>query len=127
MAGPFVHGVLVTPEVAAVISPYLRPLLDGIRRDARVNGTTVPAEVTVTLETIATVARAVRAGDVPRDVPHGIPQMDLSETLETCTTTEAAKRLGVTERAVRARLQRGTLAGEQSDGRWIVYLSKEAA
>lgn len=40
---------------------------------------------------------------------------------------EAARRLGVTPDAIRARLHRGTLAGEKVEGTWRVHLPAEAA
>jgi len=40
---------------------------------------------------------------------------------------EAAQRLGVTPDAIRARLHRGTLAGEKQGGEWTVFLSVEPA
>jgi hypothetical protein len=40
----------------------------------------------------------------------------------TVDVAEAARRLGVTPDAIRARLHRGTLDGEKVDGQWRVYL-----
>ena len=39
--------------------------------------------------------------------------------------TEAAGRLGITPDAVRARLRRGTIAGERIDGDWQVFLPRD--
>ena len=40
------------------------------------------------------------------------------------TVNEAAEKLGITPRAVRFRLQKGTLTGMQLDGAWLVYFGE---
>ncbi len=40
------------------------------------------------------------------------------------TVNEAAEKLGITPRAVRFRLKKGTLVGTQLDGGWLVYLGE---
>lgn len=40
------------------------------------------------------------------------------------TTAQAAERLGISERAVRGRLERGSLAGEKRAGRWFVVRAR---
>lgn len=39
-----------------------------------------------------------------------------------CSVPEAARRLGITERAVRKRIQAGTMQAERVDGKWLVVL-----
>lgn len=41
------------------------------------------------------------------------------------TVKEAAEILGITPRAVRFRLQKGTLSGTQLDGEWLVYFGEK--
>src|SRR5947209_5741079 len=42
-----------------------------------------------------------------------------------CSVPDAARRLGITERAVRKRIQAGTLPAERFEGRWLVMLSSD--
>jgi hypothetical protein len=43
-------------------------------------------------------------------------------TLEAVSVRVAAERLGISDRAVRLRLERGLLKGKRQGGRWVVYL-----
>jgi hypothetical protein len=51
---------------------------------------------------------------------------DTTTARDVVSPTEAAARLGITPDAVRARLRRGTLAGERVDGDWRVFLPSDA-
>src|SRR4051794_25094160 len=54
--------------------------------------------------------------DTPRTPPDAMP----------LTLTDAAVRLGISPDAARKRLERGTLRGEERQGRWLVYLAPDA-
>jgi hypothetical protein len=51
---------------------------------------------------------------------------DATTNRDVVSPTVAAERLGITPDAVRARLRRGTIAGERVDGDWHVFLPRDA-
>ncbi len=51
--------------------------------------------------------------------------VDTTVDYDVVSPTEAAGRLGITPDAVRARLRRGTIAGERIDGDWQVFLPRD--
>jgi lysophospholipid acyltransferase (LPLAT)-like uncharacterized protein len=114
--------VMVSPSVASKLA---RPLEELVRSHIRTFGSVDP-EVAAFVEAITTLGRAHRARH-SADVPHGtVPEPD-DGIVVIVNTTAAAARLGISERAVRARLERGTLAGERTVTGWRVYLDKETA
>lgn len=93
--------VLVGARVARWIA---RPLLDALQASQRVG--TVPVDVRATILAIGIVAGLDVPGgtsDVPPDVP------SKSAPPHWVSTAQAARRLGITARAVRARVARGSL------------------
>lgn len=113
-------GVLIPPAVASAIAPVLtRALADARRRREHLD-----SEVVAAIELLERVGRHHRTrAHVPQPVPAGMPQHRPRETFDGVNTTTAARLLGITERAVRARLERGTLAGERTpNGCWLVFL-----
>ena len=117
------EGVFISTPVAAAFAPVLSRALT----DARRQGQLVDPAVVDAVELLVVVARHHRnRAALPLDVPHGMPQRTPGEMLDGVNTTTAAQHLGITERAVRARLERGTLAGERtSTGAWVVFLDPE--
>ena len=117
------EGVFVSTPVAAAFAPVLSRALTDARRQHQL----VDPEVVAAVELISKVARHHRnRAPLPPDVPHGMPQRAPREMLDGVNTATAAQHLGITERAVRARLERGTLAGERtSTGCWVVFLDTE--
>jgi hypothetical protein len=111
-------GVLVPPEVCAEVgSILLDALLERYGRDGR----PVPKQVRVVGLEILEVGRIVAARRSP-DVPATVPALDRSDSsspeseVMTCSTTEAATRLDVSDREVRYLRDRGRLGGQVVNG-----------
>jgi excisionase family DNA binding protein len=127
-------SVVVSARVASMIAPQLVEML---RRYRVVDGGVPDAEVTATVEAITRLGRAWRESMTP-------PPLDPSADIGTSGTSrnaaaeasamiglvsvaDAARYLGVTERAVRARCQRGTIAAERIGRAWLIDLTDEPA
>lgn len=121
---------ILTPSVvvsARVASKLAGPLAELLRRYRVVDGGVPDAELTATIEAIGALGRAwresrtpSRAEDGTRGIPHDVP----SAMLGAVPVAAAARHLGTTERAVRARCQRGSLPAVKSGGSWFVYLDE---
>jgi excisionase family DNA binding protein len=110
--------VLVTPRVSALLSPWI----DALQRDLRRDGGVLDAELAETLAAIANLGRAERARRQRSDCgTFGIPTSDDSAMLQPMlSVAQVAKRLRVSERAVTARIARGSLAAHRVGGRWLI-------
>lgn len=122
---PLVPGasVIVTAAVAQRLGPTLVRLA---REHQRLHGALDP-DVAVTIAAIDRLGRAHAGHDAhTATVPVGIPHREPDGIVGTVSTTTAAERLGITPRAVRARLERGTLPGTRlPTGEWRVWLATD--
>ena len=114
-------GVVISADVCAAIGPALRSLLDEQQRRNGIRALPAIAEALAAIEQVGRAERARRAGELP----HGIPQPTPPGIVEGMSTATAARHLGITERAVRARLERGTLAGERTPTGWRVFIDTD--
>jgi hypothetical protein len=117
MLGP---GVFASARVCGMLAGPLAQMLHRFRVE---DGGTPDAELTAYVEAVVRLARAARSADGTS----GIPAEDADATLGAVSVSTAAKVLGRSERAVRARLERGSLAGRKVNGTWLVWLPEEAA
>ncbi|MDQ3350742.1 MAG: hypothetical protein M3501_02105 [Actinomycetota bacterium] len=89
--------------------------------------------VAIPLPVRGLAAELARAARVERDRVFRLGTSRRTETgtgltMEHMTTSEAANALGITQRAVIAKLHRGTLDGvQQTGGRWLLRLNEESA
>lgn len=89
-------------------------LLARARREFEFDGVTLSADLVELIESVEALANyATRSHAAPKPV-------DLDATM---TTADAAALLGISERAVRYRLQAGTLAGTKRSGAWRPLVS----
>lgn len=118
-------SVLLSPAVCERLRHPLRRALD----DARRSGASVPPDV---LEAIADVDAAgelwdrtrARADDRHVDMPMSVPMLAERENGVRVQVVEAAQRIGIEPRAVRARIERGTLVAEMVRGRWMIPMAE---
>lgn len=89
----------------------------------RRNGQPLPADIRLAVAELKMAAIQVPSLDLP-SVDHPHETVPAFEEIDVATTAE---RLGITPRAVRLRLETGTLAGHRGKGRtWIVHWPEEA-
>lgn len=106
--------VAASPRVCALLAGELAAML---RRWRIEQGVSAPAEVVVFVDAVCQLARAARSGGGSSNVPVEAAAVTMMPV------SEAASVLGIGERAVRARLARGSLAGRRDHaGRWLVLL-----
>jgi hypothetical protein len=117
-------AIVVPARIAAALAPSLAAALATARR----SGAIVAPEVVATIEEIVRVGRVWRDGhplvtDAVSGTP-GIPPAEVDGTMGLVDVATAAKRLGIGERAVRGRCQRGTLPAEFIGGRWFIAMEE---
>jgi len=112
------EGVLVGPRAAALLAPFLSQIA---RHHTRVDGGTLDPEVAAVIAEFVTVSRAFRAASAVRlGTPRNAEDVDGAKVATWLTTTEAARRLGITPRAVVARIERRTLPARRAGTRWQI-------
>ena len=117
-------AVLVSPRVAVMLWPAVH---EALRRWSSDGGGRLDAELAATVAAWERLARVERQRVTPPvsgvGMP-GIPADDESGMLGSVNVNEAALELGISGRAVRARLERGTLAGKLLPTGWRVWLQE---
>ncbi len=113
--------VMVTQTVANMIASPLNDLLRKFHRD----GGRPHAELVTTVDAIGKLARLARNTAPSAAGTPGIPPDDDEDTLGTVSTTAAAEHFGITDRAVRGRCERGSLAATKIAGTWRIWLDPE--
>jgi hypothetical protein len=107
-------SILIDARSAALLAPWLRGIVRNYIRD----GGVIDPALAELLHEVERVGRAYRNSD---HGTHGIPAEEHVEMIDSwISATEAAKRLGVTTRAVVARCGRGTLPARLVAGRWLI-------
>lgn len=104
------------------LAKYLRMARPQVERDLRAAGLPLPADVAElwdALDALALAAERPECSSGTSGTPR-LPDQPAAQILPTMSTTAAAELLGTTARAVRARLERGTLAGRLAGGTWQV-------
>lgn len=118
-------AVVIPARVAALLAPFAGELV----RRARARGESV-AELEAVAYELDVVRRAVAAAqNGTAGTPVGTAGTSRCGSPASAgdvglvTVRDAARLFGVGERAVRARLARGTLAGRRVRGRWLVEVA----
>jgi excisionase family DNA binding protein len=111
-------GVFVDSRLAAVLA---RPLQDWARAYERTNGIRLQEPIRQFVDDLGRVALGQRV----RPERDGTPRNTVDDAVAhdapvTFSTKEAAGLLGISERAVRALCERGTLEATRPGGRWKI-------
>jgi len=116
------RGAFVVQRGAVVLSGRAAWLtaqaVDATLGQLRRQGLDVDPELLDAHAALVEAASAWREGETFRPRPVGMPPPSNSVTLADMTTASVARLLGISDRAVRARAQRGTLAGHRVDRAW---------
>jgi hypothetical protein len=122
--GAHLHAEPIVVLPVKAIGLLYRLCLYDARAEARRQGMRLDADVLAALD-VCRRAAGVRHPELSSadGANHDTP----SAASPTCTTTEAAARLGITERAVHKRLKLGRLDGHKAGGRWVVTDSRVTA
>ena len=111
------EGVLVGPRACALLAPWLA----GIRRLARTDGATLDPSVVAAIAEIETVSRAYRASLSERvGTCRNAEIVESARVVSWLTTKQTADMLGITPRAVVARIERGSMPAKRVGSRWLV-------
>jgi len=107
--------ILVDARRAAILAPWLTAIGRNYTRD----GGVLDPSVVELLHEFERVGRAYRTSSAI-GTP-GIPVESTADMVDTwISTTEAARRLGCTPRAVTARIHRRTLSATRVGNRWLI-------
>jgi excisionase family DNA binding protein len=123
-------GILLSPATCAAIGPAL---LDSLAA-WHVNGLTAPKDVRQEIEEVAELGRKFQAATLQKRGDGVRPDARCVDSqrspvahlpLVTCSSTEAAKRLGIGIRAVQRRAQRGSLHATRGPGGELCFSKAE--